>query len=108
MQTPVQVTFRDFPVDGLIESACRREAEKLERYYDRITSCRVVLAQPHRHKRKGNQFDIRIDLKVPGAEIVVNREPSEPLRDEDWQTAVHEAFDRARRQLEDHVAKLRE
>ncbi len=107
MQTPVQVAFRDFPVDDLIESACRREAEKLERYYDRITSCRVVVAQPHRHKRTGNQYDIRIDIKVPGAEIVVNREPPQQHQDEDWQIAVHDAFDRARRRLEDHVAKLR-
>ena len=90
MQTPVQVTFRDIPVDDLIEAECVRAAEKLERYYDRITSCRVVVAQPHRHHKKGNQYDIRIDITVPGAEIVINREPPQNHRDEEWQVALHE------------------
>jgi ribosome-associated translation inhibitor RaiA len=107
MQIPVQVTFRDLPVDDLMEAECLREAAKLERYYDRITSCRVVVAQPHRNHRTGNQFDVRIDLTVPGAEIVINREPPQNHRDEEWQVAVHEAFDRARRRLEDHVHKMR-
>ena len=107
MQIPVQVTFRDVPVDDHIEAECRREAQKLERYFDRITSCRVVVAQPHRHHKKGNHFDVRIDLTLPGAEIVINREPTQSQRDEEWQVAVREAFDRARRRLEDHVQKMR-
>jgi ribosome-associated translation inhibitor RaiA len=108
MQIPVQVTFRDLPVDDAIEAACLREAGKLERFYDRITSCRVVVAQPHRHHKKGNQYGIRVDLTVPGAEIVINREPPAHQRDEEWQVAVHDAFARARRRLEDHVDKQRE
>jgi ribosome-associated translation inhibitor RaiA len=107
MQIPVQVTFRDIPVDDHIEAECLREARKLERYYDRITSCRVVVAQPHRHHRNGNQYDVRIDLTVPGAEIVINREPPQNHRDEEWHVALREAFDRARRRLEDHVHKMR-
>ena len=107
MQIPVQVTFRDIPVDDHIEAECLREAQKLERYYDRITSCRVVVAQPHRNHRRGNQFDFRIDLTVPGAELVVNREPPQNHRDEEWHVALRDAFDRARRRLEDHVQKVR-
>ena len=107
MQIPVQVSFHDLPVDDHIEAECRREAQKLERYFDRITSCRVVIAKPHRHHKKGNQLDVRIDLTLPGAEIVINREPAPNHSEEEWQVTVREAFDRARRRLEDHVHKMR-
>jgi ribosomal subunit interface protein len=105
MQIPVQVSFRDMPVSDAIEAACWQEAEKLERYFDRIISCRIVVSQPHRQHRKGNLFTIGIDLTVPGGEIVVNREPPQHHAREDIQVALREAFDTARRQLEDFVRK---
>jgi ribosome-associated translation inhibitor RaiA len=43
---------------------------------------------------------VRIDLKVPGKEIVVNRD-----HDEDIYVALRDAFDVARRQLEDHARR---
>ncbi len=107
MQVPVQVTFRDMPVSDAIEAACWEESEKLERYYDRITSCRIVVAESHHRRQKGNLFEIRIDLAVPGRVLVVNREPSKHHRDEDVYVAIREAFERARRQLEDFVDRQR-
>lgn len=79
-------------------NAIREKAEKLERYYDRIMSCRVVLELAGRHKRHGKQFSVRVDLKVPGGELAVTRE-----HDEDVQVAIRDAFDAARRQLEDYA-----
>jgi ribosomal subunit interface protein len=107
MQVPVQVTFRDMPVSDAVEAACWDEAAKLERYFERITSCRIVVAASHRHHRKGNLFEVRIVLNVPGSEIVVNREPANHHSDEDVYVAVREAFDTARRQLEEYVDRLR-
>ncbi len=107
MHVPVQVTFRDMPVSDAIEAACWEEAEKLERYYDRITSCRIVVAESHRRRQKGNLFLIRIDLAVPGRVLVVNREPPKHHRDEDVYVAIREAFERARRQLEDYARRQR-
>ena len=103
MQTPPQVTFRDTPVDDRIETECLAEAEKLERFYDRITSCRVTVTQPHRHHKKGNLYEFRIDVTVPGGEIVINRVPPAHQKDEDAQVALHEAFKKARRQLEEYA-----
>ncbi|MHC4106515.1 MAG: HPF/RaiA family ribosome-associated protein [Planctomycetota bacterium] len=107
MQVPVEVTFRDMPVSDAVEAACWDEAAKLERYYDRITSCRIVVAESHRRQQKGNLFEIRIDLEVPGRALVVNRGPSAHHRDEDIYVAIREAFDSARRQLEDYVRRQR-
>ncbi len=107
MQVPVQVTFRDMPVSDSVEARCWEEAAKLERYYDRITSCRIVIAESHRRRVKGTLFAVRIDLAVPRRVLVANREPPLHHADEDIFVAVREAFARARRQLEDHVRRQR-
>jgi ribosomal subunit interface protein len=98
MQIPLQITFHGLQHSDAVYNAIREKATKLEQYYDRITSCRVVLELNARHKRQGKQYAVRIQLKVPGGEIAVTRE-----HDEDLQVALHDAFDDARRRLEDHV-----
>jgi cold shock CspA family protein len=90
-----------------IEEQCRKEAAKLERYFGRITSCRVTIETPHRRRQKGNFFRVTIDLSVPGAEVLVNREPAGHHTAEDFQVALREAFDTARRELEDRVRVVR-
>jgi len=107
METPVQVTFHDVPVSDEIERMCWRESEKLERYHGQITGCHVLIAQPHRHHRKGNLYDIRVSVVIPGGEVVVNRTPREHASDERIELAIREAFDTARRRLEDAVRRRR-
>ena len=104
MQKPVRVSFQGLDKVDEIETACLKEAERLERYYDRMTSCSVVVAVPHRHKTKGRKYEVRIDMSVPGQELAVTRVP--PEHDEEpLEVAVHEAFKTARRRLEDYVSK---
>jgi len=98
MQTPLQISLHGIAHSEALYNAIRDRAGKLERYYDRIVSCRVVLELAGRHKRKGKAFAVRIDLKVPGGELAVTRE-----HDEDLQVALRDAFDAARRQLEDYA-----
>src|SRR5689334_12300284 len=92
MQVPLTVSFKGVPVSEPIRAACWEEAEKLERYYDRITSCHVTVGLPAR-RRKGNHFDIHVRLSVPGGEVVVSHTPSEHASDESPQLAVRDAFD---------------
>jgi ribosomal subunit interface protein len=98
MQVPLQISLHGIEHSDPLYDAVRDKVEKLERYYDRITSCRVVLELEGRHRRKGRQFSVRIDLKVPGDEIVVTRE-----HDEDVMVALRDAYDAARRRLEDYA-----
>jgi cold shock CspA family protein len=60
--------------DGL-EELVRQQSAKLERYFDAITSCRVIVEMRGRH-RHGNLYHVRIDLGVPDGELVVKHEPS--------------------------------
>ena len=105
MQVPVQVTFRDMPVSDAVEAACWDEAAKLERDFENITSCRIAVTESDRRGRNGHLFEIRIVLNVPGSELVVNREPPARDGDEDIMVAVREAFDAARRQLEEFLER---
>lgn len=76
MQLPVQITWRDMESSPAVEAEIRGEATKLEEFFDRITSCRVTVDIPRRYQNGEYQFHIRIDLTVPGAEIVANHEPT--------------------------------
>jgi cold shock CspA family protein/ribosome-associated translation inhibitor RaiA len=107
MQEPLRITFRNLESSPAIEEQVRKRAEELERFFDRITACHVVIETPHRHHRQGRLYHIRIVLEVPGQEIVVQREPSEHQAYEDLQVAIRDAFDAARRQLQDHVRVMR-
>jgi cold shock CspA family protein/ribosome-associated translation inhibitor RaiA len=92
---------------GAIEERIRKEAAKLERYSDRITGCRVVVEEPQRRHHHGNLFHIRIDLTLPGGELLVKRSPAEHHAHEDAYVAIRDAFMAARRRLQDHVRRQR-
>jgi ribosomal subunit interface protein len=102
MKTPLQITFRDVEQSDTLEAHIREKAEKLETFFEPIMSCRVVLEVPHQHKHQGRVFKVRIDIGVPGSEIVVNREANE-----DVYVALRDAFDAAKRQLDDYSRRLR-
>ena len=107
MQTEPQICFDDIPVDEQVRDEALAGIADLERIYDRITGCHVVIAQPHRHHRDGRLYAVRIDLFVPGAEIVVNKDHHHDHAHEDVMVALRDAFLVARRLLEDHIHRLR-
>jgi ribosome-associated translation inhibitor RaiA len=126
MQLPVQITYRNMESSGAVTARIEEEAAKLDEFFPRITSCRVVVEAPHEHHKFGELFHIRIDIGVPGREIVVSHEPSphaslshedemavkkhidiHPEHNKDVYVAVRDAFGSARRQLKDYAMRLR-
>jgi ribosomal subunit interface protein len=107
MELPLQISFRDVAPSPAVEAKIRERAEKLERYYDRIMACRVVVETPHGRHHQGKLFHVRIDLTVPGAELVVSREPDQHHAHEDVFVAIRDAFDAAQRQLADFARRQR-
>lgn len=101
MKTPLQITFRDIEHSEALEAHIREKAEKLETFFEPIMSCRVVVEMPHQHKHQGKFFNVRIDIGVPGREIVVNRD-----RDEDVYVALRDGFEAAKRQIKDYAHRL--
>lgn len=102
MQISPQITFRGLSSSDAIDAALRKHISKLEQFYDRIISCRVMVETSHRHQQ-GNLYHIRINLAVPGRELVVNRNPPEHQQNEDIYVAMRDAFNTAERELKDYA-----
>jgi len=105
MQVPLHISFRNMEPSAAVEAKVRERAAKLDRFFDRITSCRVVVEAPHQHHHQGKLFHVRIDLSVPGGELLVNRDPAKQHAHEDVYVAIRDAFDAARRRLDQYVAQ---
>ncbi len=129
MEIPLKITFRDMPPSKAVEANIREKAAKLESFYDRIMSCRVIVEAPHRHHHKGKAYQVRIDITVPGGELVINRapkrlkaaklptvepiekdfseshEPSKHAAHEDIYVAIRDAFNAAGRRLQDYARR---
>lgn len=98
MDLPLQITLRGLAHSPALEAAIREKAAKLRQFYDPLTRCRVVVELPARHKRQGREFVVRLELKVPGGEIAING-----AHDEDVHVALRDAFDAARRKLQEQA-----
>jgi ribosome-associated translation inhibitor RaiA len=106
MQVPLQITFEEIGHSDAIEARLREEADKLEQFYDRIISARVVVARPQHRHHKGDAYHIRIHLTLPdAADIAVSRDPAVTGAHEDVYVTIRDAFKAARRQLQDVVRK---
>ncbi len=122
MLLPIQVTFRNIEDHVGLEDYVQKEAAKLERFYSRISSCRVVVERPQR-ATSSKLYHVRIDLGVPNEELVVKHVPSLHGALQDLQTqksrreaksvlahrnakrAIHQAFQEICRQLQDYARR---
>ena len=125
MIRPVQVTFRSMQPSEALEEVVRERAAWLETFYPDIVGCRVLVDRPHRHRQHGQHVRVRIELSLPGEDVVVSHEPTlhGVLKDVDEEAhhkddeieaghkyadvAVREAFDAARRRLQDFARRQR-
>ena len=64
--------------------------------------CRVAVESPQRRQHQGKLYTVRIDITVPGEEIVINR-----VENEDLYVAIRDAFDAANRKLEEQARRQR-
>ncbi len=103
----LQISFRDMEPSAAVEDRVRERAARLERYFGRITSCRVVVESPHKRSHQGRQFRVRVDLTVPEDEIVADSARAASPQHEDVYVAIRDAFDTATRSLEDYARRRR-
>jgi ribosomal subunit interface protein len=107
MRLTPQITLRNIAPSEAIDATIRNHIAKLDEFYDRIMGCRVMVEAPHRHHQQGNLYHVRIDLTVPGGELVIQRDPPEHQAHEDCYVALRDAFERAERQLKDYAQQQR-
>jgi cold shock CspA family protein/ribosome-associated translation inhibitor RaiA len=108
MQIPLKIAFEGglTPSEAL-RQRIEREAAKLERFSDRITACRVaVIGRSGRHQQ-GGLYKVRIQIVMPGRDdVMIDRNPEEDHAHEDPYVAVRDAFNAARRRLQDHERRF--
>jgi len=122
---PVQTTFRNITHSDAVVTRIQEETDKLTHFFDRITSCHVIVEAPPRAHLHAEPFHVHITLGVPGRDLVVTHEP--PWRaaarkdteahlgkhqeievpHKDLYLAIHDSFKTMRRQLQDYVHCLR-
>ncbi|MEJ2652343.1 MAG: ribosome-associated translation inhibitor RaiA [Gammaproteobacteria bacterium] len=107
MKLPLQINFRNMEGSEAMRNNIEERAGKLDQFCDQIMSCRVMVEAQHRHRQAGNIYHVRIDITVPGKELVVSREPHEHHSHTDAYVAIRDAFNAARRQLENYARQRR-
>lgn len=125
MQTEPIITFHGVRPSAGLERELFRRAKKLETYYAPITSCQVLVEFSEKRHGAGNRYRVRIDLSVPGKRILVTHEANqrararalglsklarldEPERAHRYaRVTIHDAFDVARRRLQDYARRQR-
>ena len=114
----VQISFRNMAVAPELEEEVRSRVAWLDSFYPRIVGCRVLLQAPHRHRHR--PLHIRIELSLPGEDVIVDHEPALDTTARsprtgydrggdhpDAHVAIREAFDVVRRRLEDVARRKR-
>jgi ribosome-associated translation inhibitor RaiA len=104
MQIPLQVTFRHVPHSKTIEFGIKQQLEKLGHFCDHIIRCQVMVEAPHQHHRQGNVYHVRINLTLPGEELIIHQDSSPHQKHDNIQLAIRNAFNVAQRQLKRYTA----
>jgi ribosomal subunit interface protein len=107
VKLPLQITFSNMTPSDAIRGRIEELAARLDRFHDRIMSCRVVVRAPNRRQRNGRLYHVSIDLKLPGQEIAINRNPPQDRSHEDVYVAIRDAFNALARRIEDAARERR-
>jgi hypothetical protein len=108
MQTPLRISFQGSTPSDALRQMVVEQADGLQRFHDRLTSCHVIVKVPDAHHRSGGHYEVSIHLTLPGnIEVNIDHTPTPDERFADPLFAVSDAFRRARRQIQDHVRRQR-
>jgi ribosome-associated translation inhibitor RaiA/cold shock CspA family protein len=110
MQIPAEIAFHNVESSDGIEDAIRGHISRLERIYERMTSCRVRVDQRNQNAAGTIPPVVHIEITVPGGgDIVVAHEAGHLQRKfqaPDLRNAINEAFRIAEQRLAKYKDKL--
>lgn len=105
MRLPLRLSAKGLELSEDEQALLRAAADKLTTFFDRVMGCRVTVSTPNRRPQSPETrpltYTVRIDLTVPGDELVVRRQAEPEL-----ETAIQEAFRAAGRRLQDYAVRL--
>jgi hypothetical protein len=125
MQIAPTITVRGSRRTAELETAVETHLAKLARYCPTLIGARVLVEPAAKRHLNGNRYYVRIELSVPGEDVVITRNaglraavragasPRARKQDElepghrDAKVAIREAFEAARRRLQDVTRRRR-
>jgi len=107
VKLPVQVTFRQVDESESLKRLILNESENLNRFFPRIMGCRVLVEKPHRHHHKGSPYHVRVQLAIPGHDIIAGGDTKQIPSYSNPYVAIRNTFRDARRRLQHEVHLLR-
>ena len=100
---PTTIVSRGVEPSEALRAAARRQVERLERFAGDILACRVAVESVERRHRQGRRFNASVHVVMYGCELDAGNEPALDPRYEDPYCAIADAFDAARRRVQDRV-----
>jgi ribosome-associated translation inhibitor RaiA len=94
MAYPVQISYRGVEASEGLERLIHAEAAKLEKYFDGIVSCRVLVEHQDGHRHSPAALQVRLNIVVPGNDLAIDAEPT-----------VREAFRAAKRRVKEYARR---
>jgi ribosome-associated translation inhibitor RaiA len=107
VKLPVQITFRHTDPSPALERRIRSLVARLEKFSAQIMHCHVIVEPLPHHGQQGGLYDFHIDLTLPGTEIAIRRASRADHSHEDPYVALRDAFNAARRKVEDYERRRR-
>ncbi len=104
MNASLDITYRGMEASESTDFLVREQVEKIEKHCPQLQSCRVVVTAP-KHGTKGGHFKVSVDLRMPGKEIIADRDPKLNQSHEDFHAAVRDVFRAALKELDRSHAK---
>ena len=92
MQTPIEIAFKHVEPTDEIKALISEKAGQLEKFYEGITSCHVYIRAPHQSLRTGNLYEVTVEVRVPGKELVVRHHQNDAAEHEHLRVAIRDAF----------------
>ncbi len=108
MQQSSEIRFRHVTRSPNLLKIIQKYVDRLELFFPRIVGCQVLVEAPHHHQKKGFPYHVRVDIQLPGKEIVVDPHPKTGGRETDIYVAVSDSFNAATRKLLNYVKKRRD
>jgi ribosome-associated translation inhibitor RaiA len=107
MQTAPEIIFHDVDRSAWVENYILERLQRLDKFADGITSCRVSLTQDQASHQKGNRYSVMVEVHLPPNHDLAARK-AKVIRDMHAQlpALINLAFGAIERQLK-KTAELR-
>jgi hypothetical protein len=89
---PIELNFEHMQEKPEFRKMLLHEVRKLERRYDGIRHCQVIMELPYHHRYHGNPYQLKVSVSFANLEVVVSRAPCADGKFTDGLAMIRDAF----------------